>query len=354
MAVKSVVKFEFRSYCRRFKHGLQTNQGKWQFRSGIVLRLSDAAGRVGLGEIAPLSWFGSESLEEALALCHNLPTKITADTIFSIPFTLPACQFGFESAWEAMSGFELGQPSKSSESKIQGPAGSGDSLGHAGAIDPSKIVLSYSGLLPTGAAVLQAWQTLWNQGYRTFKWKIGVAPFQNEIQIFDHLVQALPTAAKLRLDANGRLSWQAAEAWLRACDQCELAKIEFLEQPLPVDQVEPMRQLSGRYSTRLALDESVATLDQLEACYRLGWQGIFVIKPAIAGSPFRLRRFCQQYNIDAVFSSVFETVIGRQQALKLAAQLAPNRAVGFGIDHWFDQDLPQPVISDPEQLWQSL
>jgi O-succinylbenzoic acid--CoA ligase len=67
--------------------------------------------------------------------------------------------------------------------------------------------------------------------------------------------------------------------------------------------------------------------------------GIFVIKPSISGSPSRLRQFCQKHQIDLVFSSAFETDVGRQAALKLAVELSrQNRAVGFGINHWFDQD----------------
>ena len=100
-----------------------------------------------------------------------------------------------------------------------------------------------------------------------------------------------------------------------------------------------MLELSTQYSTQLALDESVATLEQLEASYQQGWRGIFVIKPCIAGSPSRLRQFCREHEIDAVFSSVFETAIGRLAALKLAAENNHhNRAVGFGINHWFEED----------------
>ncbi|MEO0376361.1 MAG: o-succinylbenzoate synthase, partial [Cyanobacteria bacterium P01_A01_bin.17] len=36
----------------------------------------------------------------------------------------------------------------------------------------------------------------------------------------------------------------------------------------------------------------------------------------------------------AVFSSVFETEVGRHACLQLAKTLS-NRAVGFGLDHWF-------------------
>jgi len=314
------VKVEFRPYRRQFQRSLLTHHGKWSWREGIILRLSSEAGEVGFGEIAPLSWFGSESFEQALDFCRQLPTEIT-ETI-SIPSTLPACQFGWESAWQAMS---LTQP---------------------------EVTLPYCGLLPTGEAALQAWQELWSQGYRTFKWKIGTAPLQDEMKLGERLTAALPKPAKLRLDANGGLSEAEAHEWLQVCDR---VGIEFLEQPLPTHQLGAMLQLSNQYATPLALDESVATLKQLHECYQQGWRGIFVIKPAIAGSPYQLRQFCQAYAIDAVFSSVFETAIGRQAALQLAAELSRSqRAVGFGIDHWFaaNDALEQPMTF--EQLWQSL
>lgn len=317
------MKVEFRPYHRYFKRPLQTSHGSWKVRDGIILRLTDET-KVGFGEIAPLSWFGSESFGQALDFCHQLPAEIDLETINAIPAELPACQFGLESAWEDIVRGSLTE------------------------IQPS---LARSGLLPTGEAALQSWQDLWHQGYRTFKWKLGVAPLQDEILVFKRLIQAIPTVAKLRLDANGGLSYPEACEWLQVCDQCELG-IEFLEQPLSPTEFDAMRQLSTQYSTPLALDESVATLLQLKDCYQRGWRSIFVIKPAIAGSPSQLRQFCQVQKIDAVFSSVFETAIGRQAGLKLAAELCPNRAVGFGIDHWFHDQLEQPGTF--EQLWQSL
>ena len=308
-------RFEFRPYQRRFLRSLTTNHGNWNIREGIILCLTDESGKVGWGEIAPISWFGSETLEQALDFCRQLPREITDKIIFSIPDELPACQFGFESAWEWESEFF--------------------SMPYA---------QSYSALLPAGEAALNQWETLWQQGYRTFKWKIGVDAIANELKIFESLIHTLPAFTKLRLDANGGLSYEEANLWLWTCDNLkvngELAlEIEFIEQPLPVEQFQQMLELSTSYETAIALDESVATLGQLAACHQQGWRGIFVIKPGIVGSPSRLRKFCHQYQIDTVFSSVFETAIARQAALKLAAELSQNnRAIGFGIDHFFEQE----------------
>ncbi len=347
-------RFEFHPYQRRFKSPLQTSHGIWDVRDGIILRLSDETGLASYGEIAPISWFGSETLEQALDFCRQLPTEITEEVMFSIPGDLPACQFGFESALEAIlrgqgsgvRGQGLEEQGKQGE-KFPASPRHRVSVSSSSPLASRPSPLTYSGLLPAGEAALQGWQSLWNQGYRTFKWKIGVFPIADELEIFKLLTQALPASAKLRLDANGGLTNDSANLWLWSCDELS-SKIEFIEQPLPVKKFAKMLELSSCYATLIALDESVATLAQLEACYQQGWREVFVIKAAIAGSPRRLRQFCQAHKIDAVFSSVFETVVGRLAALNLAAELSQNnRAVGFGVNHWFD-DEKQTWL---EQLW---
>ncbi len=296
--------FKFQPYQRKFKQPLQTSHGTWEVRKGIIVSLTDSAGRTNWGEIAPISWFGSETFTQALNYCRQLPTEITTETIYSVPDGLPACQFGFESA-----------------------LGANQNYAH----------LTYSGLLSAGKAVLEQWSRLWEQGYRTLKWKIGVYPIAKELEIFTAITHCLPESAKLRLDANGGLTYDKAKIWLQTCDNSKI--VEFIEQPLGVEQFEQMQQLSNSYRTAIALDESVATFTQLQACYRRGWRGIFVIKPSIVGYPSFLRQFCHTHPIDAVFSSSFETEIGRNAALNLAVELAnPHRAVGFGIDNFLSPD----------------
>ena len=312
-------KLQFRCYQRRFDHPLQTHHGLWEVREGILLKLTDELGKVNWGEIAPISWFGSETLEQALEFCQQLPSEITQASLFSVPDRLPACQFGFESILKP----------QTSNLKIQS----------------SKL----SALLPAGNLVLNAWKAPWEAGHRTFKWKIGVDV--QELELLEQLVGALPPTAKLRLDANGGLGVSAAREWLKMCGRLG---IEFLEQPLSIDEFDAMLNLAAEYATPLALDESVATLAQLKTCYDAGWRGVFVIKPAIVGSPTRLRQFCQERAIDAVFSSALETAIGRQAGLQLAAELSnPERAIGYGTTHWFTDQFTDRS-EDFEQLWEHL
>ena len=339
-------KLEFRPYQRHFSKPLKTSHGIWKIREGILLRLLDNEGRIGWGEIAPLPWFGSETFEEALAFSQQLDQEVTKEDISTIPLKLTACQFGFESALECLSLIE----SQEERKKIRAIRGEGREEEEE---DNYSTNLEYSYLLPAGEDALQVWQAVWEERKKitqlpiTFKWKIGVEPFTEEIKVFQQLTQVLPNTTKLRLDANGGLSLTEAREWLRIADKKRI--VEFIEQPLSPQLFETMLELSNRYTTPLALDESVANLVQLEDCYQKGWRGIFVIKAAIAGSPQRLRQFCQDYAIDTVFSSVFETAIGRKAVLKLAGELSnPNRAVGFGVNYWFKEDEEKWLTS----LWQ--
>ncbi len=288
-------------YEKPFRQPLKTSYGEWKTRQGIIISLQDTAGNISYGEIAPLPQFGSETLEQALSFCSQF-SQITETEIYEIPEQFPACQFAFESALERFSRTPIYQEN-----------------------------LQLSCLLPAGKQALETWQSGWKQGQKTFKWKIGV--FSQEDSWFEQLINQLPDDCQLRLDANGGLTFSQAEQWLQLADAS--GKVELIEQPLPPNQFQQMQELTVKYQTPIALDESVGTLRQLENCYQQGWRDIFVIKCAIAGSPRYLRQLCQHYKLDLIFSSVMETDVAREAALQLATELSSHRALGFGVNHWF-------------------
>jgi O-succinylbenzoate synthase len=277
----------------------------WKIRAGIIIQLTDDLGRSHQGEIAPIEWFGSESIEQAILWCQQVGDMITTAQIHQIPDHLPACQFGCGSALTAF---------------------------NAGSSTPGSIP-DLSALLPSGAAAIANIPALSAQGYSTFKWKIGVLPIAEEMAIWQQLIVALPKHGKLRLDANGGLSYPQAQQWLDICSQ--EPRIELIEQPLGVDSLQQMQALANEYDTPIAIDESVATFARLQAAHAQGWRGIYVVKPGIAGFPWRLAEFITQHQLDVVFSSVMETSVGRDGAFRLASELKLTRSMGFGVDEWF-------------------
>jgi len=277
---------------------LITHHGIWSSREGIIITLEDAKGRIGRGEIAPVSWFGSETLSEALAFCQQLPEQVTENLSKEIPSSFPCCQFALESAM-----FHLDHP----------------------LLDENELNFQYTCLLQAGEKALEQL----TENAQSYKWKIGVYPIEKEQNIFLDLVQSLAPGCKLRLDANGGLTLAQSRQWLSLLEGYQQI-VEFLEQPLAKCEFEAMLQLSKEYNTAIALDESVSGIQQILNSYNRGWRGIYVIKPAIAGSVSKLRQICLDFALDVVVSTVFETKIGRSMSLYLAKEIAnPQRSLGF-------------------------
>ena len=322
--------YDYFFYCKPFVIPLQTSHGLWSERRGIIIQLRDQQGNIGKGEIAPLSWFGSETIEQATQFCSQLDTKFNPQIIDQIPNNLPCCQFAFESALVNLEKVANNSPITNLDYNLS---------------SNYQIYLvnhpwNYSYLLPTGLAALQSIQTKVAQQHNTFKQKIGVQSFEQERSLIKELMSYLPTQGKLRLDANGGLNLETTKRWLEFAElENELEhKIELIEQPLPPEDFSTLLALSQQFKTAIALDESVSSLTQLQNCYEQGWRGVYVLKAAIMGSPSRLAKGLQTHPIDVLFSSVFETAIGRQNVLELAVKRGnPNRALGFGVNHWFQE-----------------
>jgi o-succinylbenzoate synthase len=295
-----VYQFSCRPYRRPFLRPLVTSHGVWAVREGIILGLVDDADRHYWSEIAPLPHFGSETLDEALDFCGSLPARLTE--IPEVPDRLPATQFAFSTLLDY--GLAADRPE---------PA------------DPR-----WSALLPTGRAALTGWESLWQLGHRTFKWKIGVADVATELEMLAQLLTALPAGAQLRLDANGGLEIDRAQIYLEYCGT--QPRIEFIEQP--VADLETMLVLASQYPTPLAIDELVGNPARLADCYQRGWRGIYIIKPAIGGDGRRLKDFVVDRQLDVVYSSSLETSIG-QNIIRRWSAGQRQRSPGMAIGSWF-------------------
>lgn len=325
----------FHLYTRLYRQILENQLGIWTSRTGLIVQLEDdSSGRRGYGEIAPFPGFGGECYDQAFAFTNRLcfpigqvePTHLTEETIVSIPEELTATRFGFGCALEALK----------REQPLPLPT-----------LDPSR----QSALLQRGHFALKQWQPLWEEGHRTFKWKVGLGPLEQELAWLDQLLASLPAEAKLRLDANGSLTVEQAQVWL---DHCDPQRVEFFEQPLDPGDPEALLALAQRSPVPLALDESVSTLADFKAWVDRGWPGVYVVKVPLLGFPWEIREFFESHQLDLVFSSLLETTIARIPALALAEQFQnPQRAMGFGIQTWLD---PEDGFEDPdpETIWAKL
>lgn len=295
--------FQFKTYRLPLRAPLRTAHGAWTEREGIIVRLADETGRVGFGEIAPLPWFGTETLAEAEEICRKFGAAVDSEVLDAVPVRFGCVRFALAQAREGPS------------------TGSGQSR------------LPVAALLPAGREALKALPVKLEAGFLAFKWKVGVGAVDEELGIFDDLLAALPAYATVRLDANGAWDRRQAAKWLVRCAE---RPVEFVEQPVKPGDEATLLGLAADYPVTLALDESVTGVAAARRWQGLGWPGVFVIKPALAGPLEEITAWVATTRADIVLSSAIETALGRATILHAAlSRSLTKRALGFGMGEIF-------------------
>lgn len=322
---------------------VRTAHGPWSERDGVLVRLEqvegEGRGQAGLGEAAPIPWFGTETVDEIETACRELGDWVDEARLASVPERL-GCLRAALAAARAEAGAQENGAAKA---------------------------LGVAALLPAGRAALAPVAEKAEAGFRVFKWKVGVGDLADELVLLDDICAALPAGAKLRLDANGAWERRQAERWLERCAE---RPVEFVEQPIAADArgaADLLLGLAGDYPTPLALDESLAGDRDLERWLGAGWPGFFVLKPSLHGDAARASERLARAKARVVFSSALETAVGARAALRLAFAWPGERfALGFGVwplfaDARFDGPAAAPFIRaedveriDVRRAWEAL
>lgn len=104
-------------------------------------------------------------------------------------------------------------------------------------------------------------------GFRFFKLKCGVKSVQADIEALAALRQAVGADVRLCADANTGMSLDAARRFVTRAVEFDL---EFLEQPLSVDNMQGMVELARMSSIAMCADESIGSLADVFAHHRAG------------------------------------------------------------------------------------
>lgn len=301
-----------------------TAHGAWTERRGWLLRLEagsgSGSGRLGWGEAAPLAAdfpgvaSTIEGLPEALTR-HQLEALICASPP-AIAFALGAALAELDGLAGASTGGWLPAP----PSAWLLPAGPG----------------ALTELARLGAAELAP---------PAFKWKVAALPDPQELELLELLLQRLPAAVALRLDANGGWNRPTAAAW--AARLAGEPRLEWLEQPLDPSDQAGLAALAERLP--VALDESLRATPGL--CQ--SWPGWQVRRPLLEGDPRPLLAALQAGQPHLMVSTALETGIGRRWLHHLAAlqaQGATPTAPGLAPGWCPQGDL---FSADPLVVWEA-
>jgi len=306
-------------------------------RAGVLVSLRSDHGRVGWGDAAPLPAYSSERIADV--------EKELAKALRR----LPDMEIGSEADARGVASWRvLGASSPSVlcglETALMGLVQAGGSESSAPTdLAGFRMPVRVNGLLAGPRdRVLQDLRTLVDEGYGTFKLKLGRSSLADDVDITRTVRSLLDKRAALRLDANRAWSLQDA---IRFGKEVGAEGIAYLEEPLSHPSGLPAFFEATGIS--VALDESVRDLAPEELEGRKDVAAV-VLKPTLLGGLSRARRWAEkavELDLTPVVSSSFESGVGILGLARLASSFRrPEVAVGIDTYRWLAQDVITPRL----------
>jgi o-succinylbenzoate synthase len=320
---------------------LATAHGVTRVREGTLLRLETRDGARGHGEALPLPGFALESLAASRAALvraaralvgRQLPDLETAlDRARSATPRAPSARAALDCALHDLAGQRRGVP----VSVLLGAGRATRAQVPVGALLAAKTPRE------AGRAAREAVA----RGHRTVKLKVAATTIDRDVARAEGVREAIGDDVALRLDANG--GWSEAEA-REALARLAPLKPEYVEQPVPADDLDALARLSAEAPVPVAADES-ACGEAAQAVLQRRAVDVIVVKPAAVGglrSARRLIEAAERAEISVVVTGFLDSAIGDAAALHLASTLGgPRRAAGLGTGDLLQTDLhsaPEP------------
>lgn len=126
----------------------------------------------------------------------------------------------------------------------------------------------------------------WSKGYRVFYLKVG-KDIAAECRMVDQVRASLPDGAALRIDANG--AWRVAEA-IRNLAILGAPDIDFVEQPVPADPIDNMKEVRARGGVAVCANEGLYCAEEAYRQITNRTADIYCFSPYWVGSLLEFQR----------------------------------------------------------------
>ena len=279
-------------YALRFREPYVTARGRLDRRELVLLRLTDANGRVGLGETTALSLRGGRAIA---AIARELEGVDWAAPYAPEPSPEARCAIA-----TAVLDLELQRSEQAGDSEPL-PVNATLSAGPPGAV----------------AEAAAEWR---ERGFTTFKLKVGSGDDVAQVRA---VREALGAGPRIRVDANGTWSLPEARSRLAALEELE---IELCEQPVAT--LEEMAELRKDTPVPLAADESVASRADAVRARELGACDLATVKLAKVGGPDVA---AEDWGLPVYVSSALEGPVGIAAAAHAARRARRPAGVAHGL-----------------------
>jgi len=282
----------------RLRHTFRLARGDSDSRRVVVVEIEDD-GLIGRGEAAPIARYGQDAASAALA-AEQMVTRLGDLRAFDSAAARaavagePAAEAAIDMALRDLAGKRLGVP-----------------LFELMGIDPSSMpVTSFTIGMDTPEIVAQKVREA--AGFEVLKVKMGSKDDQKVLETVRSM-----TSCSVRVDANE--GWTLEDA-LERLEWLQEMGVELVEQPLPADRLDEMRELKKQSPLPLIADESVARADDIP---RLAdaFDGINIklMKCGGLGEAVRMIHVARAHGMTIMLGCMVESSL----AITAAAHIAP-------------------------------
>lgn len=296
--VSSMIHLQHRTIDLQLRHTFRLARGDSDSRRVLIVEI-EADGLVGRGEAAPIARYGQDAVSAARA-AETMVARLGDHRAFDSAAALaavaaePAAAAAVDMALRDLAGKRLGAP-----------------LYQMMGIDPRTMpVTSFTIGMDTPEVVEQKVREA--EGFKILKVKMGS---DEDRQVLETVRRA--SDCPLRIDANE--GWSLDDA-LQRLEWLQKMGVELVEQPLPADQLDEMRELKKRSPLPLIADESVATSSDIpRLADAFDGVNIKLMKCGGPGEALRMIHVARAHGLKVMLGCMVET----SMAVTAAAHIAP-------------------------------
>ncbi len=281
----------------------------------IILKAKDDLNNYHFGEVSPLIEFSEETILDCInGLDTLINRKIVLGNVDEIKNKLkrneiyPSVKFGIE---QVLLSIELRYNSKIYSHKFK-----------FSQVNINGVV----GIKPQNETIKRV-NELVNKNFKTIKLKIGRNNFSEDLEIIKTISEKYCDKVKIRLDVNGKWTYNEAKENFKILSQFNL---QFIEQP--VKELNDLEKLSAEFGQIIVPDECVETFEDAVKIIDSDKFNFIVLKPAIRIGIFdtlKIISIANSKNINVIITSSFETIIGRSALIFLAS--ITNHSFAHGL-----------------------
>ena len=319
------LKFKKKYFYFKLSAKVENSQTTYLTKSGWIIKLTNNDKKIGFGEVSPLI---KEDVKKCQEQLNMIPENIKAINLSKqLHFFHPCIQSAINSALAEINGKIIFKENYFFDE-----------------IDKTAILLNPNNVISNLNEIKKS-QSIIGKSV-TIKWKVALKNNNDEEATLEEILSKIDNNINLRIDANGSWEREIANRWADILKDNK--NIDWLEQPLSVDDIDGLKELNKKIP--IALDESLLKFPTLIE----EWEGWQIRRPSQEKNPDKLLRDLENKKALISLSTSFETGIGRRWLYHLSSlqlQGPTPKVPGLAMNKFPNSFL---FLNEAQKIWDQL